>query len=145
MATNNAAKQSHALVWLSRITQGGSPIQFSAMTGGTKSSEASQEFDGGSEDPEVTTSPATTEDITVTLRFKPGRDAKMLKNLRAQVGTYTDTMTVLYTDPNRKPLPGVEPIVFSEAVLRSASLPAFDRNSTETATIDLVFAVTKEA
>ncbi len=141
----SAAKSRDALVWLSRISQGGKPVYFAAKTGGGVTSDSSTEYDGGSLVPEVTTAPPQVEDVVITLRYQPARDYATLKKLRQQVGSYTDTLNVLDTDSQLNPIPGVPASVYPNAVLKGISGIDFDANGSDTRTCQLTFAVGSEA
>ena len=140
-----AASVSECLVWDSRLTSGGQPRYMAAKTGGGVSAEASTEYDGGSKIPEQSTSPATIENFVCTLRYKPAIDHAALKRLRKLVGSYTTTLTSLDTDADFKPIPGVDPDVFPNALLIGVGGIDFDRNGTGTRTCQLTYAVTTEA
>jgi len=140
-----AAKSRNARVWLSRISQGGQPVYFSAKTGGGVTADSSTEYDGGSLVPEVTTAPPQTENIVVTLRYNPNRDYSILKKLRPLVGSYTDTLNVLDTDAQLNPIAGVPATVYPGAVLVGMSGIDYDANGDETRTCQLTFAVGTEA
>lgn len=147
MATTNtpAARSAHGLAWLNGLNAGGKPRYFAAKTGGGVTSEGSTEYDGGSLIPEPVAGPATIENIVVTLRYKPGIDHTAVKALRRQVGSYTDTLNVLDTDAQFRPIPGVEPDVYPGALLVGVGGIDLDRNGTDARTCDLTFQVSVEA
>ena len=145
MAQSNAAKSNHAKVWLSKILQGGQPRFFAAMTGGEVSADVTKEFDGGSLTPESSAGAPQIGNITITLRYKPQVDAAFLKKLRAQVGVYRDTLTVLDTDANLNAIAGVTPRVYPDALLVRVGGIDFDANGTDTRSCELEFACDSEA
>lgn len=146
MPTNvNGARASECLVWTSKITAGGQPRYFQAKTGGGVTAGSSTEYDGGSKVPEIATEPASIDNIVTTLRYKPALDHNVVKRLRGMVGVYTDTLNVLDTDADFRPIPGVTPDVYPNAVLVGVGGIDMDRNGTDTRTCDLTWAVSTEA
>jgi hypothetical protein len=135
------AKARNARVWLSRISQGGQPVYFSAKTGGGRTSDSTSEYNGGSLTPEVSTAPPQTEAIVVTLRYDPSRDYAILRKLDDQVGSYTDTLNILDTDAQLNPIPGVPATVYPNAVLTGMSGIDYDANGSDSRTCQLTFAV----
>jgi hypothetical protein len=146
MPTNvNWARESDALVWTSKLKAGGQPRYFQSKTGGARSAGSSIGYDGGSKIPEVTTEPATTANIVTQIRYKPAIDHEVIKYLRSVVGSYVDTLNVLDTDEDFRPIPGVTPDVFPNAVLVEVGGIDVDRNGTGVRTCDLTWAVSAEA
>lgn len=147
MATTNtpAAREAHGLAWLNGINAGGKPRYFASKTGGDVTAESSTEYDGGSLVPEPVAGPATIANIVLTLRYKPAVDHAAVKALRKQVGSYVDTLNVLDTDAQFRPLPGVEPDVYPGALLVGVGGINLDRNGTGARTCDLTFQVSVEA
>lgn len=140
-----AARSAHGLVWLNGLNAGGRPRYFAAKTGGGVTAESSTEYDGGSLVPEAIAGPATIENIVVTIRYKPAQDHAAIKQLRKLVGSYTDTLNVLDTDAQFRPIPGVEPDVYPGALLVGVGGIDLDRNGTDARTCELTFQVAVEA
>lgn len=144
MTATDVSAQSHALVSMARFTYGGQPIWFAAKTGGDTTAESTQFYDGGSSQAENTGSKASTSNVVVTLMYRPRKHAARIKALRAQVGSYRDTITVQDTDADLRPLP-VAPDLYPDALLVGVTSPPFDANSADRRTIDLTFAVGRTA
>jgi hypothetical protein len=147
MATTvaRAANVSEALVWDSRLISGNAPRYMAGKTGGGVSTETTTEYDGGSKVAEQSSAPSTIENVVCTLRYKPAIDHAMIKGLRKQVGNYVTTLNMLDTDADFKPIPGVEPDVFPNALLVGVGGIDYDRNGTGTRTCQLTYAVSVEA
>lgn len=112
---------------------------WATKSGGNVSSDASKVYDGGSLDPDVLSSPAEADDITVSRAFDPYRDGPILRDLRRRVGRFRATVSVTPTDEDLVAID--EPTVYSDAVLTGVTEPDFDAASGDAATFELTFAV----
>ena len=111
---------------------------FATKSGGAMTADASREYDGGSLTPEVMTSPATPEDVTVGRPYKAARDADLLRRLRPLVGRWRTSVSQQPTD--RDLVPVGKPTVYS-GVLIGVNDPDADASSGDAARIELTFAI----
>jgi len=111
---------------------------FMTKSGGEVSSESTKVFEGGAKTPEIITSPSDVDNLTVSRNYDPDRDASILAQLRAKVGTERKTITVQPTDRDLVAIGN--PIVYADAVLVRIAEPEYDANSGDMATYELEFA-----
>lgn len=113
--------------------------RFSTKSGGNITADVSKQYDGGSLQPDVLSSPAEAENITVGRAYDHGRDAQMLKQLRKQVGSARRTITVTPTDQDM--VARNRPTVYPKALLVGITEPEYDSSSGDFATFELEFAI----
>lgn len=113
---------------------------FASKTGGETTAETSEDFDGGSLDPEILGGPPRTSPITIRRGFKPERDAHMLRLFRPLVGALKKTITIQPTDEQLVAVGS--PFVY-EGLLTGLEDPEIDANSNERARVGLTFSVKK--
>lgn len=131
MASPNAAREF-------LVTVSGIEGYWAKKDGGATSADSSKVWDGGSLRPTVLTSPATSDDVTVTRPFRVDRDAGLLSRLKRVAGRSSHTVTVTPTD--RDLVPSGPPEVFV-GVLTKVTGPQVDASSGDGSTIELVFAI----
>lgn len=112
---------------------------FMTKSGGDISSSTTKVYDGGSLTPTVLAGPAEAANVTLTRAYDPLVDGPVLKALRAQVGSYTDTVSVTPADRNLVAIG--EPTVYSDALLIGITEPAYDASSGNASTYGLEFAI----
>lgn len=124
--------------WIVKV--GGIDGNFSNKSGGNISSETNKVYDGGKLIPDVLSGPAEVDNITVSRPYDSVRDYKLLKTLRAKVGTFLTTISVTPTDRLLKT--NAAPIVYSQCLLIGVTEPDADAASGDASTFELEFAVT---
>ncbi|HVL32570.1 MAG TPA: hypothetical protein VM600_03210 [Actinomycetota bacterium] len=115
---------------------------FARKSGGDVTSETTKVYDGGSLDPEIMTSPASPDNVTVSRPYDARRDAPLLKRLRGDVGRFRTSISVQATDADLVPIAGTAEI-YTGAVLVRAQGVEVDASSGEPTFIELEFAVSK--
>lgn len=113
--------------------------RFSTKSGGNITADVSKQYDGGSLVPDVLSSPAEAENITVGRAYDHRRDAAILKQLKKQVGSKRVTITVTPTDQDMVALN--RPSVYPRALLVGVTEPEYDSSSGDFATFELEFAI----
>lgn len=113
---------------------------FQTITGGRKASDVTHDFDGGSRDPEVLTSPAVVENIVVGRTYKPERDAAFVKRVRDRVGITPKTITVFDVDADKQII-GVNRQY--DGIIVGFNEAAVDANSGDRSRFEIEFAVTR--
>lgn len=134
MTSSNLSTQKHWLVKANNIDG-----YFETISGGERSSDVSQNYDGGARVPELVAGPATTGNVTISRKFKRGRDDLLLKKLRPQVGFYRSTISKQATDGN-----GVTvgpPVTYPQALLVRMTEPEADSNGSDFSSFELEYAV----
>lgn len=124
--------------WQALITITGIPGTFGIYSGGARNAETRSEFDGGSTESETSADRPAYEDLVVSRGFRPNRDSLIRKTLDAQVGRLRTTVTVQPTDVDMVPVG--QPDVYT-VLLKGVSPPPGNANSTNTARLELRFAV----
>lgn len=127
--------------WIVRVS--GIDGNFSNKSGGAVSSETNKVYDGGKLIPDVLSGPAEVDNLTVSRPYDSVRDYKLLKQLRAKVGTFTATISVTPTDRALKT--NAKPIVYSGCLLIGITEPDADAASGDASTFELEFAVSSVA
>lgn len=112
---------------------------FATKTGGNITADSNKVYDGGNPVPEVVTGPSTPENITVGRPYDPQRDGPVVKRLRAQVGSWTTTVSVTETDRDLVAVSG--PTVYPNAVLVSINEPEANAGSGDPVNFEIEFAV----
>lgn len=112
---------------------------FMTKSGGNISADTNKVYDGGSLDPEVISSPAEADDVTVSRGYDPYRDGPILSQLRKSVGRLRATVSVTPTDADLAAIG--DPVVYSDALLTGVNEPEYDASSGDAATFELTFAV----
>lgn len=82
----------------------GIPGYMATRTGGERSSDPQEVYDGGMLDPETLSAPATTGNIVVGKPYRPNVHAGILKAWDKQVGRLRTTLKIVDTDPDLGPL-----------------------------------------
>jgi hypothetical protein len=121
----------------------GWPGYWATKQGGETTSEVSKVWDGGSLDPETMAGPADTGNITVTRPYRPAVHGPIRKAWAAQVGRLRTTVSMWDTDPDLGPVG--TPSVYANALLVRCTPPGHDASSSDPGTVELEFAVGKEA
>ena len=121
------------------VTVDGMAGYFMSKTGGNIASDSAKIYDGGTLVPEIVTSPAEVENITISRAYKQERDDPILQNLRGKVGRHITTITVQQTDADLVPVGSAS--VYAGAVLVGLTEPEFDSSSGDVASMELEFAV----
>lgn len=112
---------------------------FATKTGGEVSSDSAKVYDGGSLMPDILSSPAQADNITVGRPFDPLRDQAVITALRQRVGRSRHTVSVVPTDED---LIAIGPAtVYSNALLVRVGEPEADAASGDAATYELEFAI----
>lgn len=112
---------------------------FQTKTGGDTSSDVTKNWDGGSLTPAMLTTPASTDNITVSRAWDTSRDRTAHAAARKKVGRWVTTVSV--TPTNDDLVAVASPTVYSNAVLVRVSEPPVDSSSGDPATFELEFAV----
>lgn len=115
------------------------PGYFATKSGGNVTADVNKVYDGGSLTPDLVTAPAVADNITVSRPYDVTRDPDLLATLRAQVGSYTATLTVQPTDRDLAPVGRAA--VYPNAVLVAVNEPDIDASSGTAATYELDFAI----
>lgn len=122
------------------ITVSGVPGYFQTITGGSKTSETTMDFDGGSKEPEVLTAPAVIENVTVGRTYKPERDAEFVKRVRDRVGITPKTITVHDVDADKQVI-GINRQY--DGIIVGFTEPAADVNAGDRSRFEITFAVSR--
>jgi hypothetical protein len=132
--------KSAARQWLVTVAALGNRT-FTEKSGGAKKSETAKWRDGGAVFADTITAPPEIGDVTLKNAYDPDVDGPMIATLLNQVGTLVTTLTQvpLYGDMTR--VPGVKPLVYTDAVLVSVTPPEVNANSGDASTYELVFSV----
>lgn len=123
------------------VTVKGIKGNFAAKSGGGITSEVSKIWNGGDLTPDVIAGPPEVENVTVTRPFEMGRDDKLLSDYRKKVGSWTTDIVVTPADGNMTPTGSKT--VYSGALLVGIKEPDADASSSDAATIELEFAISK--
>lgn len=116
---------------------------FASKSGGEVSAETSKVWDGGKLSPDVMSSPAETDNVTVSRPYRPGIHGPKLSQLAKLVGRFRTTVSVWDTDPDLGPIG--TPVVYADALLVKLTRPEHDASSSDPGVFELEFAVTGEA
>lgn len=112
---------------------------FMTKTGGNITASTTKVYDGGATRPDVLSSPADTENITVSRAYEHQRDSESLVFLRGRVGKLRTTISVTPTDEDLVAIGS--PVVYSDALLVGVTDVEVDASGGDAATFDLEFAV----
>lgn len=112
---------------------------WATKSGGNIGADASKVYDGGRLDPDVLSSPAEADDVTVSRPYDPYRDGPLAKDLRRRVGRFRATVSVSPTDEDLVVIG--EAAVYPDALLTGLSEPEADAASGDAARIELTFAI----
>lgn len=118
---------------------------FTTFTGGDITSDVNKFYPGGTKTPEIMTSPSQYGNVVLSRGYDAGRDAPVIKALRALVGTNTASFTVSVQPTDRDLIPIGTANTYSNALLVRINEPDADANSGEPAMFELEFAVTSAA
>lgn len=111
---------------------------FATKTGGNRTADSSQVWDGGKLEPEVLVGNPRTETVTVSRPFKPARDWPLIRRLYPQVSRLRTTVSITPTDADLVPVD--KPMTF-EGVLTGCTPPEHAAGSGEPSRFELQFAV----
>lgn len=112
---------------------------FMTKSGGNLSADTTKVYDGGSLTPDVLSSPAEADNVTVSRAYDDARDGNTLKRLRQQVGRLRTTVSVT---PTNEDLVAIgEPTVYPNALLVGLTDLEVDASSGDAQTFELEFAV----
>lgn len=120
----------------------GIPGNMAGKSGGNISADTNKVYDGGDPDPDVMAGPASIDDVTVTRAFAIDRDSGVLEQLRQKVGRWKTTVSV--TPLNIDLIPAAKPTVYL-GLLSGLNEPEADASSSDSATYELVFTISKVA
>lgn len=134
-AANAPASQRQQLTEVSAI-----PGYMATRTGGERTAEPSEVWDGGALDPESLSAPATTGNIVTGKPYRPNVHGAILKQLDRQVGRYRDTLVIVDTDPDLGPIMETAR-TYPNALLVRLSWPDGDAGSAEAGTFELEWKV----
>jgi hypothetical protein len=112
---------------------------FMTKTGGNVSADTTKVYDGGEPRPDVLSSPADVENVTVSRAYDHQRDADTLARMRGQVGKLRTTVSVTPTDEDL--VANGNPVVYSDALLVGFTDVEVDASGGDAATFELEFAV----
>jgi hypothetical protein len=131
------SSQSHFLVTVAGLDG----TAWAKRTGGEKSGEASDVFDGGATEPDILAGRATIGELKVSRPFDPLRDQQLIKQLTKKVMTWRTTITQTPTAADLSTLAGVEPTVWSNALLVGLRVPEVDAGGSDAADYEMTFRV----
>lgn len=112
---------------------------FANKTGGNIAADTNKVYDGGSLIPDVMSSPAEVDNITVARAFDLIRDEAMVTLMRGRVGKWRTTVSVTPTDEDLVAVG--KPVVYANALLVGFTEIEVDASSGDAATFELEFAV----
>lgn len=112
---------------------------FANKTGGNIGADTNKVYDGGSLVPDVMSSPAEVDNITVARAFDLIRDEAMVTLMRGRVGKWRTTVSVTPTDEDLVAVG--KPVVYANALLVGFTEIEVDASSGDAATFELEFAV----
>lgn len=112
---------------------------FMTKSGGNISADTTKVYDGGETRPDVLSSPADVENITVSRAYDHQRDSETLVQLRGKVGKLRTTVSVTPTDEDLVAIGS--PVVYSDALLVGLTDVEVDASGGDAATFELEFAV----
>lgn len=115
---------------------------WATKTGGDPTSSVTKVWDGGADSPDILSSPADFDDLTVTRPYDVSRDGPVAASLKPQVGRFTATISVQPTDANLVKTSAAEKFT---GLLTKLTSPAPDASASGAATISLTFAIQKSA
>ncbi len=119
------------------ITCSGVDGFFATKTGGDPSVSITKDYDGGSDEANISTSRTNWSDLVIGRRYDVDRDARILIALQAQIRSER-TVTVQPTDPAYNP---TGPSQTYRCVLLGASSPPANANGSTPARFQLTLAV----
>lgn len=114
---------------------------FATSEGGEVSAEGTKAWDGGQLTPEVLSTPAETDNITVSRPYRPALHAEKLREWKKRVGRLRTTLSIADTDEDLDAgvLDSVE--TYPAALLVRVKPPQSDASSSDANTFELEFAV----
>jgi hypothetical protein len=112
---------------------------FMTKSGGNVSADTNKVYDGGSLIPEVMSSPAEVDNITVGRAYDAGRDEAMLHDMRKRVGRFRTTISVTPTDEDLRV--NGKAVVYSDALLVGVTEMDYDSAGGDPASFEFEFAV----
>jgi hypothetical protein len=112
---------------------------FANKTGGNINADTNKVYDGGSLVPDVMSSPAEVDNISVARAFDLVRDEAMVTLMRGRVGKWRTTVSVTPTDEDLVAVG--KPVVYANALLVGFTEIEVDASSGDAATFELEFAV----
>lgn len=125
------------------VSVAGLPEFWAVKTGADVTSETTMVWNGGSLQPEVLASPATTANIIVRRPYKPLRDGPIKRALRSKIGRWRTTVSDQDTDADLVPVG--RPDVYPQALLVAMRVPEANAESGDPGQIELEFAVSGAA
>ena len=110
-------------------------------SGGEVSSDSTEVWNGGADQPDYIAGRSKTSNITVTKPYYPGRDRSRLLDLMRRVGKLRTTITVQDTDPDFNGGVYGSPMVYPNALLVRAKNAESEAGSADADTLELEFSV----
>lgn len=112
---------------------------FGTKTGGERSADTSDAWDGGELEPETMSSPATTDNVVLSRPYRPALHREQLRALDKVVGRKRLDVTGHDTDPDLGPVG--DPLTYANALLVRLAWPDHDASSADPGTFELEFKV----
>ncbi len=116
------------------------PDNWMTKSGGNVTADSVKVYPGGSKDPVILTGIPEHDNITVSRAYDTTVDGEMLKTLREEVGSWRGSMTIVETNPDWV---AINKTTYPVCVLVGINVPEYESTSSDPATIQLEFAVTK--
>lgn len=128
--------------WMFLVSVAGIPGYWKTKTGGETDTDVGEEWDGGSNEPELMPGRPTIGDVVLTRGYKRLRDQDLVAELHRRAGRWRTSVTIQPTDTDL--IPRGRPTVYT-ALLRRVADPEVDAGSGESAMIEITLKPARRA